>query len=342
MLQPGQKNFITKLTHWEYWPTWIVYFPLFFYYLWLSLKAKSLFFFTTANPEMEMGGLYNCSKYKQLQNLPQELKPLTLYVKAGSALALIKAKLLALELDYPIIAKPDRGERGKGVALLKNTPQLEKYLQECKSDFLLQEYISSPFEAGLFYYRYPDKLSGEIPSIVLKTFLSVTGDGKSNLEELVQRIPRARLVAKNLLQREDIDPQEILPEGKVKLLEPIGNHNRGTEFSNGNQLANQELLYFFDALSYHLPHFHYGRFDLKAPSLTDFLKGNGIKILEVNGVNAEPAHIYDPNGRYLDAVKTLFRHWKIIFQISEKNRQEGFSVATFKTALKNFREWKRN
>ncbi|MBD3630631.1 hypothetical protein [Cyclobacterium sp.] len=342
MLQKSQTNFITKLLHWEYWPTWIIYFPLFFYYLWLSLKARSFFFFTAANPEMEMGGLYNCSKYKQLQHIPSELKPLTLYVKAGSEFPLIHAKILALELDYPIIAKPDRGERGKGVALLKNASQLKKYLQESPTDFLLQEYISSPFEAGLFYYRFPDKHSGLIPSIVLKTFLSVTGDGKSTLEELILRIPRARLVAKSLLQRGDMDPREILPEGSIKLLEPIGNHNRGTEFSNGNQLVNQDLLYFFDALSYHLPHFHYGRFDLKAPSLDDFLKGNGIKILEVNGVNAEPAHIYDPKGKYQDAVKTLFRHWNIIYQISKKNRYQGFSPATFRMALKNFREWQRH
>ncbi|MEX2566309.1 MAG: hypothetical protein WD431_10230, partial [Cyclobacteriaceae bacterium] len=320
MLKPTHTNFITKLFHWEYWPTWIIYFPVFFYYLFLSIKAKSFFFFTLANPEMEMGGLYNCSKYKQLQKIPAELKPLTLYVKAGSRVPLISAKLRELELDYPIIAKPDRGERGKGVSLLKDPFHLKIYLQQCKSDFLLQEYISDPFEAGLFYYRLPDRLSGEIPSIVLKTFLSVTGDGKSTLDELMQRIPRARLVAKSLLQREDIDPLEILPTGTIKLLEPIGNHNRGTEFSDGNQFVNQDLLYFFDALSYHLPHFHYGRFDLKAPSLGDFLKGNGIKILEVNGVNAEPAHIYDPKGKYIDAIKTLFRHWKIIFQISEKNR----------------------
>ncbi|WP_439483211.1 hypothetical protein [Cyclobacterium plantarum] len=177
---------------------------------------------------------------------------------------------------------------------------------------------------------------------MLKTFLSVTGDGKSTLKELIQQIPRARLVANKLLKREDVNPQEILPSGTKKLLEPIGNHNRGTEFSNGNQFANQELLYFFDALSYHLPHFHYGRFDLKAPSLEDFLKGHGIKILEVNGVNAEPAHIYDPKGKYLDAINTLFRHWKIIFLISKGNRQEGFLPATFEMALKNFREWKQN
>lgn len=337
---PKQATFITKLLHWEFWPTWIIYFPVVFYYLFLSLRARNFFFFSMANPDMEMGGLYNCSKYQQLQYIPDDLKPLTLYVKAGSKAALVNVQLRGLALDYPIIAKPDRGERGKGVALLKNQSQLKKYMQDCKSDFLLQEYISDSFEAGLFYYRFPGRNSGAIPSLVLKTFLSVTGDGKSTLEELIYRIPRARLVAGNLMQREDLNLQEVLPRGTEKLLEPIGNHNRGTEFTDGNQLINQDLLRFFDSLSYHLPHFHYGRFDLKAPSLAHFLKGNAIKILEINGVNAEPAHIYDPNASYWTGVGTLLQHWRIIYAISLANKNRGFKPATFSEAWRHFKEWK--
>lgn len=340
MYQKNSLNFFTKLFHWEYWPIWVIYLPVFFYYLFLSLKARNFFFFSMANPEMEMGGLYNCSKYKQLNSIPSEFKPKTLYVKTKTTLSLILTQLLDLNLDFPLIVKPDKGERGIGVSLIHDKNQLKKYLQQSAVDFLVQEFIDGPFEAGLFYYRIPGQPSGVIPSLVKKSFLTVTGDGHSTVKQLIFRIPRARLVANHLLEKEEINPEEILPAGIKKILEPIGNHNRGTEFLDGNHLINPDLLYFFDALSCQIPNFHYGRFDLKAPSQEDFSKGWGIKILEVNGVNAEPAHIYDPDARFWKGVRTLLRHWKIIYTISLENKKRGFKPVTFNAAWRHFKEWK--
>ncbi len=340
MVQKNSSNFFTKLFHWEYWPTWIIYLPVFFYYLFLSLKARNFFFFSMANPEMEMGGLYNCSKYKQLDYIPSEFKPKTLHVKTKTTLPLILTRLFDLDLDFPLIAKPDRGERGVGVSLIHDNLQLKNYLQQSSVDFLLQEFIDSLFEAGVFYYRFPDQSSGVIPSLVVKSFLTVMGDGQSTIMELILGLPRARLVANELIKKEGINLNEILPAGTEKLLEPIGNHNRGTKFLDGNRLINLDLLYFFDALTYQIPHFHYGRFDLKAPSEEEFRKGWGIKILEVNGVNAEPAHIYDPNASFWKGISTLLRHWKIIYTISMENKKSGFRPASFHEAWRHFKEWK--
>lgn len=293
-----------------------------------------------ANPQMEMGGLYNCSKYKQLQYIPREFKPITVYVQKNTPLSLTKARLEDSNLIFPLIAKPDRGERGEGVSLIKDDESLKKYLQESKSDFLIQEFIDTPFEAGVFYYRMPGQTSGFIPSIVVKSFLKVIGDGYTTVKDLIFQLPRARIIANRLLAKTDINPNEILPLGSVKVLEIIGNHNRGTKFIDGNHLHNQELICFFDSLSNLIPHFHYGRFDLRAPSEEDFKKGRGIKILEVNGVNAEPAHIYDPNTKFWVGASTLLRHWKIISKISVANKKEGFRPTSFCTAWKHYREWK--
>lgn len=333
-------NLWTRLFHWEYWPTWIIYFPVFLYYLFLSLKARNFFFFTMANPNMEMGGLYNCSKFKQLKHIPREFKPTTIILNRELPFQLIISRLSDFNLAYPLIAKPDRGERGKGVSIIKNMDELNYYHQETKEDFLIQELIDAPFEAGVFYYRIPSQANGVIPSLVVKSFLTVTGDGYSSVKDLISQLPRAKLVAKQLLQKKEIDPDEILPSGTMKLLEPIGNHNRGTTFLNGNHLRNQDLLYFFDALTCQIPNFHYGRFDLRAPSEEDFKKGYGIKILEVNGVNAEPAHIYDPSAKFWTGVRTLLHHWKIIFTISMANKKAGFKSASFSTAWRHYRAWK--
>ncbi|GEO21269.1 hypothetical protein [Cyclobacterium qasimii] len=336
-----KSNFFTKLTHWEYWPTWLVYLPVVFYYILLSLRARSFFFFTLANPDMEMGGLYNCSKYRQLSKLPEALKPKTIFLKTGSSLEFASKALILHGINYPIIAKPDRGERGTAVKVISSTEQLDNYLQESESDVLLQEFIQSAFEAGVFYYRLPSQSSGVIPSIVLKDFLTVIGDGKTNLKDLVYDIPRGRLVSTELFKDGRLNPEEVLAFGKEKLLEPIGNHNRGTKFLDGTHLSNAELIQVFDRISQQLGTFFYGRVDLKAPSLEEFIKGKGIKILEINGVNAEPAHIYDPSAKFTDGIVTLLKHWSIIFKISRENKHRALSPVSIKEAWIHYKKWKK-
>lgn len=327
-----KSNFITKLTHWEYWPTWLVYLPVVFYYLILSVRARSFFFFTQANPDMEMGGLYNCSKYRQLRKLRPDLIPKTVFLEPGTSLDVALKALANKGIEFPLIAKPDRGERGTAVKVVTDKEELDIYLLRNSTDLLLQEFIQTPFEAGVFYYRLPGEKCGTIPSIVLKEFLTVVGDGKTNLKDLVDESPRGRLVSKSLFNSNGLNPEEVLPLGKERILEPIGNHNRGTKFINGTKLSNPTLVRFFDNLSLQLDNFYYGRVDLKAKSVEDFVRGKGIKVLEVNGVNAEPAHIYDPDTKLWEGIKTLLKHWKLIYEISNENSQVMQSTTSLKEA----------
>ncbi|MBA3901698.1 MAG: hypothetical protein H0X62_16100 [Bacteroidetes bacterium] len=337
---PGS-NFFIRLTHWEYWPTKLVYFPVFIYYLWLAIKSRSFFFFDNVNPVMEAGGLFGTSKYKQLNFLSDNLKPKTILIHPGTFIGAVMEKLKREEITFPFIAKPDKAERGIGVELLHDLPGLEKYLKNVSFDFIIQEYISFPFEAGVFYYRFPDAKSGKIPSIVLKEFLSVTGDGISSINELMLKSERAKLVLKRQKIQLGNKINAIPAEGERMLLEPIGNHNRGTAFIDGNYLINENLEKIFNAIANQLPDFHYGRFDLKAPSLEAFCKGEQLRIVEVNGVNAEPAHIYDASTPILVAWRTLFCHWGIIYQISKINSAKGLKPAKLYSMLSHFREWKK-
>ena len=47
-----------KTFSWEYWPMWLVYFPATFYFIYLSIKARSFFFFSAANPTIEPAACY--------------------------------------------------------------------------------------------------------------------------------------------------------------------------------------------------------------------------------------------------------------------------------------------
>ncbi|GAB3001822.1 hypothetical protein GCM10027284_19380 [Cyclobacterium sediminis] len=239
-------------------------------------------------------------------------------------------------IKFPLIAKPDRGERGTAVKVIRDKKGLAAYLEHSKADILLQEFIQTPFEAGVFYYRLPTEEAGNIPSIVLKEFLTVVGDGKTSLKDLVDESPRGRLVSKNLFKGDGPNPKEILPLGKERILEPIGNHNRGTKFIDGTKLSNPTLVRFFDKLSLQLDSFYYGRVDLKANSVEDFVQGRGIKVLEINGVNAEPAHIYDPNTKLWEGIKTLLKHWSLIYEISNKNGASKHSTTSLKEAWEHY------
>ncbi|MCC5928710.1 MAG: hypothetical protein JJU28_05640 [Cyclobacteriaceae bacterium] len=333
------KNIWIKLTKWEFWPTCIVYIPVAIYYTWLALKSRSCFFFSLANPGMEMGGLYGASKFKQLCQLSDLHKPKTIFCAAGTVPEQLTEALRKFDINFPLILKPDCGERGKGVVLIRNNDDLARQ-PTLQSNCVIQEYIDYPFEAGVFYYRLPGEKKGHIPSIVLKEFLSVTGDGKSRIIELADKNNRALLVRKQLLKSLGSSVDEVLNAGEVKILESIGNHNRGTKFLDGRHLINSELEQMFTDISAQLAGFYYGRYDLRASSLEDFLQGRNIKILEVNGVNAEPAHIYDPGIRLLTGIGTLLRHWNIIYSISKLNRISGCTTPTFKDAVTHYKNWK--
>src|SRR6185295_2734821 len=64
--------FITKLLYWEHWPFYIVYTPVYFYFIWLAVKSHSLLFFTASNPGVDTGGFYGESKISVLDKIPRQ------------------------------------------------------------------------------------------------------------------------------------------------------------------------------------------------------------------------------------------------------------------------------
>ncbi len=331
-----RKLFYTKLTHWEYWPFELVYLPVLFYYLWLSLKAKSFFFFSASNPSIETGGMLGESKFSILKNIPEEVKAFTLFFQKDTTVSKIKSALQENDLSYPLIAKPDVGERGTGVEKINNQQELELYLKENKTDFLIQEYVDFTVELGIFYYRFPDQPKGTISSVVMKDFLKVKGDGNSTLGELISRNPRAGFQFERLLPK--LDFNFIPSEEKIILLEPIGNHCRGTLFLNANDIIDQKLIDVFDTISLQIPGFFFGRYDLRCKSIEDLKNGKNIKIVELNGAGAEPGHIYQPGYSIFKAWKVLFFHWKILYQISIQNHRKGIPYMSFAEAKKKYKE----
>jgi len=242
---------------------------------------------------------------------------------------------------FPVIAKPDIGERGWKVEKILDAQQLYAYMNEAKADFLIQEYVDYELELGVFYYRFPDQPNGIISSVVIKEFLTLTGDGRSTFEALVLQDPRARLQYSALKQRYAHRLNEVLAEGESSMIMPIGNHSRGTKFLNGDYLITPQLARVFDRISRPIDGFYYGRFDIRCSSLSDLYTGSGIRILELNGVGAEPAHIYDPRFPVMKAYRVLFQHWSVLYRISRANNSNGVAYMSLREVIERYKALKR-
>ncbi|MEP0985932.1 hypothetical protein [Ekhidna sp.] len=327
------KKFLVKLKNWEYWPFSILYFPVFFYYGWLALKHRSLFFFTAANPTIDFGGMFGEKKSDIFELVPSEYIPETTLIQQND---LERASLTAEKIGFPLIAKPDIGERGVWVKKLDDQNQLKEYVAKCPVNFLLQEMVDYPIELGVFYIKYPDR-EGLITSIVRKNFLKVTGDGKSTIIELVKKKERALLTADLNSEYLRNNGDRVLEIGKEIVVEPIGNHCRGTMFLNDNAEIDERLNEAFNVLADQISDFYFGRFDLRCDSYEDLRELRNFKILELNGAGAEPGHIYQPGYSLITAYKDILWHLKVLSDISALNRKKGHSYWSFK---QGFKKWK--
>ena len=334
-----RSNFVIRLRSWEYWPFGILQFPIFFYWLWLSIRARSLLFFSASNPGIVMGGMFGESKYEIIQRLPAAIVPKTILVhlpcSSGEVLAMIREH----GFNLPVIFKPELGERGFMVRRIYSSGQVDEYLSNIKADFLVQELVDLPLEFGVFYRRFPDQENGEVISIVMKEMLSITGDGRSTLKDLIIKKDRAKLHWKKLKVVVHGRLEEVLPEGEDLELVSIGNHAQGTKFLDGGHLINKKLSATFDKISKTFEGFYFGRYDVRCSSVEDLYEGK-VKILELNGCGAEPAHIYQPGYRFFKAIGVLMTHWKDIFIIAQQNRRRGVNFISFREAYRFYRKFK--
>ncbi|MEO6286881.1 MAG: hypothetical protein ABIN80_05425 [Dyadobacter sp.] len=323
---------LIRLKSWEYWPFSVVYIPVFVYWLWLSFKARSFFFFSASNPSIESGGLLGESKIDILNLINDAYKPVTVLVKRNWDADIATALFTNANLEFPVIAKPNAGERGWGVEKIETLAALQAYHQKSPVDYLIQEYVPFPLEFGVFYYRIPNQPYGTISSIVQKEFLSVTGNGRDNLGELILASDRAVLQWDLLKTKYEQSLHKVLPTGKKMTLVTIGNHCLGTKFLNANHLITPELTSVFDKISMEIDGFYYGRYDLRCTNLADLYQGKNIKIMELNGAGAEPAHIYDPGFTIWEGWKVLLQHWNMLYQISVYNHKTGVTYMRFSEA----------
>ncbi len=315
--------------YWEYWSPVLVYAPVFVYLIGLWIKHKSITLVTLANPGFDNGGFVKESKSEILESIQKKeaVAPYRLITPDDKAHNVCKAFMKEYNLQFPVVLKPDIGERGKEVVIPKNEFELARYASAFSVPFIIQKYVDG-LEFGVFYVRYPHQKKGSVISITRKEFLWLTGDGEHTLEELILRDERAVCMANTHFEQHVDHLFKVIPKGlKIKLVE-LGTHSRGAIFKDAIHLNSTALIDSIDEISKSIHGFYFGRFDIKVPNETHFSEGNSITVLELNGITSEATHIYDPKYPYWYAVKTLCDQWRIAYAIADKVKDTSSDLTT--------------
>jgi hypothetical protein len=330
------KLFYHKLTHWEYWPYQVLYFPVYFQYLYYVIRTKSFFFFNASNPTIKNGGFFMESKKEIYDLIPQEYYPKTIIVTPDESLEIILQKLTSENINFPLIAKPDIGLRGTAVKKIHTTEELITYHKKAKFNILFQELIPYENEIGLFYVKLPNQ-SGKITGIVSKEFMIITGNGKNTILELLNQDIRYVFQIKALEKEYNDKLNTVLKDRETINLVPYGNHCRGTKFVDASHEITPRMVESFNTICNQIDGFHFGRMDIMYNSYEDLAKGKNFQIVEINGAISEPTHMYDPKHTLLFGWKELTRHFHYMYLISKHNHKNGAKYLTFKQGVQEFK-----
>ncbi len=318
-------------------PGWIFYTPVAVMWLMLSLRYRSFTLPTAANPSFECGGLVGESKNQaMLQVAPtvvQWFAPHVLHARAATAdqdcgtteLQMALRALATAALDFPVVAKPDRGHQGYGVCPIYCKADLQRYISAFPrgEPMVLQKLITLQHEAGVFYVRLPGERSGHIFSLNLSAPAQVVGDGVSSLRMLILAAPLVGRCRALQLEAQRARLDWIPDDCETVVLAFARSLRLGATLSDGRQLVTPTMLARFDEIADGIKDFYFGRFDVRFERLDEFQRGDNFQIVEVNGVGAEANHIWDANTTLRNAYKTLFAQYTLAFHIGHLNRQRG-------------------
>lgn len=156
-------------------PKPVLVIPMVLQWLCLALRYRSLSLPSAADPAIPIGGLAGESKMLYFEQVAPEARRFlarTAAIVAGAhAHADARAAIDRHALAFPMIAKPDIGWCGFGVRRLDDMADLDAYIAAYPpgETLLLQEYLSSGGEAGLFYVRWPEQATGRLLSLTVRT-----------------------------------------------------------------------------------------------------------------------------------------------------------------------------
>lgn len=335
--------FVRRASQWEFWPAWLFYLPVAGYYAWLGIRYRSFTLPSAANPAIPTGGLVGeskCAIVDLLRSHSPDLVADAYLVGTGNWAKRVNTLLCILGksgISLPFVLKPDFGQRGNGVRVIRSLPEAFDYLRQVVSPVVVQRYAPGPHEVGVFYCRLPNEDHGKIFSITEKIFPVIIGDGRHTIEMLIRMDARAALIADRYLMRFASRRDEVLPAGAELRLVESGNHAQGCIFREGDHLWTPALERTIERLAA-IEGFYVGRFDIRYADEKDLREGRNFQVVELNGAASESTNIYDSRNSLGKAYRVLFRQWRLIFAVGAANRLRHVRPISL---LELWREWRK-
>ncbi len=349
----------TRLTSHEFWPAWALYAPCVPIWLGRFFKRGGVLAFTAANPGIPHGGgIVGESKSQILRAmgddprvLPHVLVPPTGTVDERAARATDAINREPGFDGFPVIMKPDVGERGADVKMVGTKEQVRSYLIEVETEVIVQRFAPGPAEFGVLWARdpacvagepEPGGLAGRVLGITEKRFPAVVGDGERTLFELVLADRRLRAQARTFFARFSGRDPGVVEAGKRVSLGNAGNHVQGCGFFDGGRLCTPELERAIDDIARSFEGgLDFGRFDVRCPSAAHLARGEGLEIIELNGVTGEATNHYDPDRSAWYAWGVLRGQWRALYAVADARIAAGATPLSWRAFLRVLRTQRR-
>ena len=335
------RTFFVRCTRWEFWPTVMVYGPIFPWFIWLYFRNGRMRTATSVDPCWPDGGAIGESKQHILDLFPSSLVEPSFQCEPDQDPVKVLERIEHEKWSWPVILKPNEGQRGEGVKLVETQDRMKTLLDESTIPLIAQRYHPGPFEAGLFWWRRPDSEKGILFTICDKIFPIVTGDGESTLRQLIIENKRFRLQHRVYFKRFEARLDEVLSGGERLQLTHAGNHAQGCMFRDGEHLRTSALERRIDEACAQVPGYYYGRIDVRYSDVNEFKRGEGMSIIEANGLSSESTNMYDPSFPITQAWRIMRKHWVVAMEIGNMNRSRGVTGINEWTYLKNWIHWRR-
>jgi pimeloyl-ACP methyl ester carboxylesterase len=319
-----------RFRRWEYWPSWAVYAPLVPRLMWRARRYGGLRITTCVNPAISLGGLVGESKsviFDAMAGAPEVAR--WTRIEAGELSArrdAVERFAAGLVSAWPLVLKPDRGERGSGVRIVRTESERDAALSEISIPLIAQEYVGG-VEYGVFWYRMPGDERGHVFSVSHKEPVALLGDGLKSLEDLLLAHDRVLPLLDYHLERHRSRLRDVPARGERIEVTELGTHSLGATFLDSMHLKTKELEVAIDRMMASAPYLDFGRFDIRAASEAEFRAGRGLRVLELNGLSAEAAHAYDPASPVSTARRILLEQWTLALRIGALRAQSGVRKA---------------
>ena len=299
--------------------------PLVLHWMLLACRYRSLTLPSAINPAIETGGLAGESKSAALAQIgaafDRFVAPWRVVEPGGDAVAVRHAAGFA----YPLIVKPDIGWCGYGVRRVNEDAELLAYAAAFPRDgrMILQELMTAPHEAGLFYVREPGAACGSLAGVAVRHTPHVTGDGVRSVRALIAAGPRTARHATTYMGTVAGDILDSVPAaGERVVLTTIASLRVGARYQDATAQATPALTAAVDAMARAMPQFHLGRFDVRFESLAGLRRGE-FRVIEVNGAGSEAIQFWDPALTLRVAFAGVFAKQAQLFRLGAAMRARG-------------------